>query len=700
MQKIISALILIATLTLSCSQEKNLIRKASNAVERSNFDEAISYYDQVLAKDSNSYFANAGKGVVLSEYIGRHEKAIPYLEKALKQHPKKTGMKINYDLGKSYHFVGNFPRALYFFGETERYNTVKNPDYDMFLTKRIADSKYAMEHPEIAPPEQQTVTEVGNAINTSAPEYGAVYTHGKLFFTSKRKDDDKEKKNGIDGRFFDAMYVSSVRDGVYGAPRRYTVPDTRVNENFSQPHESVVSVSPDAKILYIFRAGQLYEVELNDSTKSAHKLGSEVNISNLQSHATISADGNMMIFASEAKRGMGGIDLYKTVKVDGKWSSAELFDNSINTVYNEDAPFLASNGTLFFASNGLPGYGGYDVYKTKMVDGRWETPQNLGQPINSPGDDSYFALNAGTSNGYFTSVRLGGEGEMDIYQVHYTDMAVPACNTTDPLFVIKAEKQTDSDMSYVLMAESPSLSQNKIRSFEWQINGAALNQSAKQFQYTFSSPGTYTLNAKAIIYCDTCPNLIALCTDKILEIGVPMLALNDSLQIKNEVTTTNKIVKQKNELSKTNNNKPGTSLPVVLNDSQLKDLKWNAEMPLFDLNKSDVREDAFAALNENIGLLKQNKSLALNINGYADSRGSEAYNEGLSLRRANAIKTYLIANGVAKNRILKTTGYGENNLLNNCEDGVECSEAEHQVNRRVQFEVMNILKTPRDFTLK
>ena len=121
---------------------------------------------------------------------------------------------------------------------------------------------------------------------------------------------------------------------------------------------------------------------------------------------------------------------------------------------------------------------------------------------------------------------------------------------------------------------------------------------------------------------------------------------------------------------------------------------------MFDLNKSDVREDAFAALNENIGLLKQNKSLALNINGYADSRGSEAYNEGLSLRRANAIKTYLIANGVAKNRILKTTGYGENNLLNNCEDGVECSEAEHQVNRRVQFEVMNILKTPRDFTLK
>src|SRR5262249_40117052 len=137
----------------SCSQQKKLVRKASNAVERSDFDKAISYYDQALAKDSDSYYANAGKGVVLSEYVGKHAEAIPYLEKALKKHPEKTGMKINYDLGKSYHFIGNYPRALYFYGETSKYNKPGSDNYDMFLNKRVADCKYAMEHPEVKPAE-------------------------------------------------------------------------------------------------------------------------------------------------------------------------------------------------------------------------------------------------------------------------------------------------------------------------------------------------------------------------------------------------------------------------------------------------------------------------------------------------------------------------------------------------------------------
>ena len=702
MKKLTLLLLVMSMIIASCSQEKKLIRKASNSVERSNFEEALGYYDQVLAKNGNSYFANAGKGVVLSEYIGRHAEAIPYLEKALTQHPEKTGMKINYDLGKSYHFVGNFPRALYFYGATEKYNKVGNPDYDMFLTKRVADCKYALEHPEIASAEQQSIANIGNTINTPAPEYGAVYTRGKLIFTSKRKDDDKEKKNGLDGRFFDAMYVSKVNDGNYSPPRRFTSPDVRGNDNFSQPHESVVSVSPDAKTLYIFRAGQLYDVDLNDSTKSARKLDNDINISDLQSHASLSSDGNMMIFASEAKRGMGGLDLYKTVKIDGKWANAELLDNSINTQFNEDSPYLGANNTLFFSSNGLPGYGGYDIYKTMLVDGRWTTPQNVGQPINSPGDDTYFALNAGSSNGYYTSVRSGGQGDMDIYKVHYTNMEMPECTGMDPLFAVAATPGVNNPMSYVLSLEAPSQSQTNIRSYNWTVNGGSISQNTKQFEYTFNTPGSYTVGAKAVAYCDTCPSLMAMCSEKVIEIGNPVFVNTDSIKRANDLATTNKNSKNKNKTDaplKTKTVKTTTS-EVVLNETQLKDLNWNNNTPLFDLNKSEVREDAKSALNQNIDLLKNKTSLAVNINGYADSRGSEAYNEGLSQRRANAIKAYMMSKGVSKGRIIKTTGYGENNLLNNCDDGVECSEAEHQVNRRVQFEVINIIKTPGEISLK
>lgn len=708
MKQLVPALIIMSVIIASCSQEKKLIRKASNSVERSQFEEALGYYDQVLAKDSNSYFANAGKGVVLSEYIGRHDQAIPYLEKALRQHPEKTGMKINYDLGKSYHFIGNYPRALTFYKNTEAYNKEGNPDYDMFLTKRVADCKYALDHPEVALPEQQEVTNIGGDINTAAPEYGAVYTHGKLIFTSKRKDDDKEKKNGVDGRFFDAMYVSYGNGTNFTAPRRFTEPDTRGNTNFSQPHESVVSASADGKTLYIFRAGQLYEADLNDSTKSAQKLSPEINFSYLQSHATISADGNMMIFASEAKKGTGGLDLYKTVKTDGKWSKAELLDNSINTSFNEDSPYLATDGTLFFASNGLPGYGGYDIYRTSMVDGRWTTPQNVGQPINSPGDDTYFALKPGSSNGYYTSVRQGGKGDMDIYKVRYVNMDVPECTTLDADFVINSTKDASNQMAYSISADAPAQYKNNIRSYSWKVNGAAITQTTNQFQYNFATAGSYTLSAKAIAYCDTCPSLLAMCSEKVIEVGVPVYAINTDSIAKADALANSKTKKTKTKKEKevapvdvatkdaTDNSKKSA---VMLNDAQLKEMGWATGPSYFDLNQSDLRDDAKSMLDKNIELLKKNPSLAININGYADSRGSEAYNKGLSQRRANTIKAYMTKNGISNKRIQKTTGFGESKLVNGCSDGVECTEAEHQLNRRTEFDVMNLVKNTGDVTV-
>lgn len=133
MRKVIYIPIVLYTLLIvSCSEEKKLIRKASNLVDVYDYDKAISYYDQVLAKDSNNFYANAGKGVVLSEYMGKYDKAIPYLEKANKKSAGKTSMKINNDLGKSYHYIGNYPRALYFYGKATSQNKEDHPDYDIF----------------------------------------------------------------------------------------------------------------------------------------------------------------------------------------------------------------------------------------------------------------------------------------------------------------------------------------------------------------------------------------------------------------------------------------------------------------------------------------------------------------------------------------------------------------------------------------
>src|ERR1700741_4711551 len=184
MKKIILTLnILLGLLFMGCSQEKKLTRKAANAVNEYEFERALAYYDQLLAKESLNFYGNAGKGIVLSEYMGRYEQAIPYLERAIKRSPVETSVKINNDLGKSYHHIGNYPRALYFYGKVAPENVESNPDYDMFLSKRMSDCLYAMDHPGVASPKEQWAKNVGDKINTPMPEYGPINAPGKLIFT-------------------------------------------------------------------------------------------------------------------------------------------------------------------------------------------------------------------------------------------------------------------------------------------------------------------------------------------------------------------------------------------------------------------------------------------------------------------------------------------------------------------------------------
>ncbi len=682
-------------LMVSCSEEKKLIRRASNAVDLYDYDKALTYYDQVLAKDSNSYYANAGKGIVLSEYMGRYDQAIPYLERAIKKSPSKTSMKINNDLGKSYHYIGNYPRALYFYEKTTELNKEGNPDYDMFLYKRMADCKYALEHPRIAPPEEQSVKNVGSAINTQMPEYGPVYTHGDLIFTSKRQDSPKEKKNGIDRRYFESMYISSLSNGEFSPVRRFTRPDYADASNFKSGGESVVSASPDGKTLYIFRQSKLYEATLNDSTKNERLMAANINFSYLQSHAFVSPDGKMLFFTSMSEKGLGGMDIYKSLKgEDGKWGNPQILPSSINSGYNEDAPFMTEDGTLFFSSNGLPGYGGYDVYKTRMVNGEWITPENLGQPINTPGDDIYFALNPNSSKGFYSSNRPGGKGDMDIYYVHYVSTEVPECKAIDSLFVINAVPNPTNAMTYNFYIQVPEQYKNNVRSMSLNVEDQTINIASGSAEYTFKSANTYVVSAKAVVYCDSCPALNAICAEREITVGENMFVKSDTVSVAsqslaaNEPNKKNKITSKENKLL----NNFGNGTNTELSPEQLTALGWNSTPAYFDYDKSLLNDDAKKLLNQNIITMQKNTDLVVVINGYADARGTAVYNKALSARRANSVKNYLVVNGIAKSRITTVNGYGEAKIENGCTDDAACTEDQHKLNRKVDFDVLRNAK--------
>jgi outer membrane protein OmpA-like peptidoglycan-associated protein len=409
-------------------QELSYIRKAESAREKAEFEKAIEYYKKALEIKKPLPEANKGIGVVLGEYMGRYEEAIPYLEKALKEANTDTITTVYYTLGKCYHYIGEYQKAISYYNKLLEYKEVGNPLFSYFLKKHISDCEYALGHAEIN--KIQSVQNVGNIINTKLPEYVPVLTADNEFiFTSKRKDNPKEKINKWDGKYYESIYLSKLENGYFSQPVLYTQTNSKKEAKILKKHnKSDIALATNTS-LFIYKDGDLYESPLHGRKKDIKKLSKNINIARYQNHAALSKDQKTIYFSSESKKlGIGGTDLFMSVKNEkGEWEKPALLDSTVNTISNEDSPFLSDDGTLYFSSTGHPGYGGYDVYKTRFENGHWTKPENLGQPINSPGDDIYFVL-TDSVNGYHSSSRKGGYGDMDIYAIN-----LHPANITDSL---------------------------------------------------------------------------------------------------------------------------------------------------------------------------------------------------------------------------------------------------------------------------
>jgi outer membrane protein OmpA-like peptidoglycan-associated protein len=706
-------LVLLSLMLSFCSQEKKCLRKASTAVDQSNFDKALTYYDEAIKKNEKSFFGYAGKGIVLSEYMGRHEQAIPYLEKALANAPTdKTKPIIHGNLGQSYHFIGNYKRALQYYGKMQEDPTYL--EYDQFLSKRIADCKYALEHPEVALPENQAVTNIGQPVNTEHPEYTPVLASGNMFFTSKRQDDPKEKKNGIDGRYFESVYVSTFKDGTFSTPQKVnlTLPENKMKLRNSG--EAVVSATPDGKTLFIYKEGKIYSTPVEGNEHKLTLLDKSVNGSDLQNHAAVSPDGNMLFFTSESD-GRGSDIFYATKKDDGKWSDPIVLDHMINTRYDEEAPFVNESGVLFFSSNGHPGYGGFDVYRTQQVNGQWSKPVNLGQPINSPGDDIFFTLGAKSSKGMYASARPGGHGDLDIYKVHYVITDAPPCKPAD-LLTIDMSPDPNDPMAYNVRLNVPEEYRNSIKSTTWEINGQPIAAAKESFTHKFDKPDTYRVSAKVVAWCDTCPQLIGMCREQSLDVKGNTVA---SAVTENDPDGKSLKGKEKSKGRKSSkddatlvasagtNSSSGSSAgpnPAgsakssiaeselssnIMSDAELASINWNTSAAYFDYNDHSITAEARQVLEQNAQVLKSNDNLKVVIHGYADSRGTPEYNKRLSAKRAEEVKKYFISQGIGEKRIRKVKAHGEEELVNNCVDNSDCDDTQHRQNRRVKIDVIN-----------
>lgn len=360
-------------------------------------------------------------------------------------------------------------------------------------------------------------------------------------------------------------------------------------------------------------------------------------------HPSIDHNGTILYFASDMPGGYGKSDIYFSVLSGGQWSKPFNLGPKINTEGNEFFPFISKDGVLYFASNGHGGLGGLDVYFSVPERGVFNSIENMGFPINSPRDDFGLALDSTGMKGYFVSNRPRGKGDDDIFFLKIKHVPV----------IIRGVVK-DRDTKEILSDATVSVINENGRTILSSITGTD-----GQFEFEVNKGQQYVVNVIRDSYFEN-ENIVA------------TAALRPNDEVFTEIFLEQKVEEETDNYPapKSMEVEDGVALQVI-----------ELEYINYDLDKSDIRPDAAATLDKLIVLMKEFPELEIRVESHTDSRGSDEYNMVLSKRRAKAAFDYLVSKGIDPNRMLYQ-GYGETRLLNNCSNGVDCADEQHEVNRR------------------
>ncbi|MEP6464719.1 MAG: OmpA family protein [Parafilimonas sp.] len=358
-------------------------------------------------------------------------------------------------------------------------------------------------------------------------------------------------------------------------------------------------------------------------------LGPNINTEFWESSPSLSPDKNALYFSSDRPDGYGGKDLYVSYRVNGKWMPAENMGPEINTAGDELAPFIhADNQTLYFTSNGLPGYGGFDNFVVKKTGEKtWGKPENLGYPVNTVGDDGSLFVASDGATAYYSSDRSDTRGYLDLYRFTLNKDMRPVKTLYVKGYVTDSKTDKGLPCSVELSVDS---SQQVLSSVQTDETGFYFMTLPVGKNYTF------TVNRKGYLFYSDVFNLADKPSDSTYE-------KNISLQ------------------------------PVELNATvRLKNIQFPS--------KSFVLEPvSMIELNKLVQLMNDNPSVKIQINGYTDNVGNDADNLKLSEDRSKAVVSYLINKGIDAKR-LAAKGFGKTHAI--AENSTEEGKA---LNRRTEF---------------
>ena len=378
-----------------------------------------------------------------------------------------------------------------------------------------------------------------------------------------------------------------------------------------------------------------------------------------------SRDGKTLYFASNRRGGKGGLDLYRApMDNSGRFGRPINLGSTINTRGNELFPYVSEDGKLYFSSDGHPSLGGLDLFVASR-NGDEIQIEHLGMPINSVGDDFGLFL-ADTTQGYFSSNRVGGKGDDDIYYFESTGSEdrwwsneITIKESGEPVKValyhlrtqIVNERNKPIAKAKVGIKRNGEIQPVQFSNAEGYLDIIDLNP-ADQISFNASKDKFLTKRSEFLMDGKEIPKQL----------------------LKKELTDT------------TFDHK------IVLNQAEVGDeigALFDVNPIYYDLDKSNIRPDAAAELDKIVQVLKDNPSISIELGSHTDARASASYNLKLSQRRADSAVKYIIEHGIEAARI-KAKGYGETQLINGCSDGVDCSEEAHQENRRTEFKITDL----------
>ncbi len=589
--------------------------------------DAIPLLGKAIEYDANYMDAYLSMAGVYGE-LKNYQKCVDYYELA---RSRDTAYFKYYDLPYSINLaaLGRFNDAL---GAINEFLTIPNLNetsvrsglYRKHCYEFAVD--YAQKHPVsnyvFAP------VNMGDSINSANAEYYPSFTIDDSTFVFTRRGE------GIREDFMESKLQPN---GIYSKAKLI---EGSINV---EPSKGAINISQDGE--WLIFAGNFpgkgdgdFDLFISYNTPTGWSepvnMGYNINTEFWESSPSLSPDKNALYFSSNRPGGYGGKDLYVSYrKPNGTWGPAENMGPLINTKGDELAPFIhADNQTLYYTSNGLPGYGGTDIYVTRKVNGQWTAPENLGYPINTVENEGSLFVASDGITAYYASDRADTRGELDLYKFQLRPETRPAQTLYVQGYVTDAVTKKSIPCAVELTDDSTQVAVTKLQTDETGFYFVTLPV-GKNY--------TLTVNRKGYLF------------------------YSDVFQLKEKAADSTYI-------------KNIQLQPIAVNSTvALKNIQ-------FELNSYQLEPVSLIELDKLLQLMADNPALNIQISGHTDNIGKDADNLKLSENRAKAVAGYLIGKGIDAKR-LTWKGYGAAKPLadNNTEEG-------RAKNRRTEFTIISM----------